>query len=635
MANNINNIKIGFNDINKIYLGSNKINKIYLGNTLIFSNTGSSSGGNNTNTVIGSTYLTLGNRTVGYVQDITGTTSNNAIIVSTASALSSAISNAKAGTTIYVKGGTYTVSDGLTISNSGSSGNPIVIKNYPEETPILTGTQVSISSGTKYVTFEGFKIQDLTQLDWDTCLSVGSGCSYITLRNLEITNIKSVTADNGCNPLVLYGDGSTPISNCLIENCYVHDCHTGWSEAITLNGNVTDCIVRNCCIDNTMNIGIDLAGNFSWTGTVGDANNQARNILVENNLVMNCQSPYATSAGLYCDGGRDNTFRYNVVYNCQCGIELGAEESGATVQNFHVYGNLIVDSGRSIGVGGYQSTSATHQNTWIYNNTIICGTSNEENYGLYLERTKNLYFVNNIVYGASGTELYTTSGNASNITLNGNCWYNGTKPSADSTGITSDPLFKNNNGSWTGNYNLQLTSPCINKGQTVSDMTLCGTTDINGNARANNTIDIGAFEYYDGSSSGGGNTGGGDTGGTGGSSSTNIIPLFSTWQQETGLSVSSISDYDIVFTAPSAWTGIYLWGSTIINNGQNITIGVSSISSNAEFAIMDANGTAVAVVTSSQLSQSVTVNGTSPFDIYITSSDTNQVTVVGAYIYIN
>lgn len=613
-------------NIGKVCVGNTNIIKVFIGNTLIFSNTGSGgSGDNNTDTVIGSTYLTLGNKIVGYVPDITGTTSDNAITVSTASALSSAISNAKAGTTIYVKGGTYTINGGLTISKSGSSGNPIVIKNYPGETPILTGTQISIASGTKYVTLEGFKIQDLTQLNWDTCLSVGSGCSYITLRNLEITNIKSVTADNGCNPLVLYGDSSTPISNCLIENCYVHDCHTGWSEAITLNGNVTDCIVRNCCINNTMNIGIDLAGNFSWTGTVGDANNQARNIIVENNLVMNCQSPYATSAGLYCDGGRDNTFRYNVVYNCQCGIELGAEESGATVQNFHVYGNLIIDSGRSIGVGGYQSTSATHQNTWIYNNTIICGTSNEENYGLYLERTKNLYFVNNIVYGASGTTLY-SSGNGSNVTLSGNCWYNGTKPSADSTGITSNPLFINNNGSWTGNYNLQSASSCINKGQTVSDITLCGTTDINGNARVNNIIDIGSFEYYDGNSSGED---------TGGSSSTNIIPLFNTWEQESGMTVSNISDYDITFTAPSAWTGIYLYGTTIISNGDTITIGCSNISSNAEFVIADANSNVIATVTSGQLSQTVVVNGTSPFDIWITSSDTNQVTIMGAYIYIN
>ena len=447
----------------------------------------------------GNTYLQLSKRLVGYKPVSDETVISGAVTVSTASELTTAISNANAGSTIYVKAGTYTFSGGLTINKSGTSGNYITIKNYPNEVPIIKGSSITFSSGTKYVNFEGFKIQDLTDLDWSACLTVANGCSYINLRNLEITNIKckpfNSSSSNGCNPLVLYGDGTTPISTCLIENCYIHDCDTGWSEAITLNGNVTDCIVRNCCVDNNNNIGIDLAGNFSWTGTVGDDTNQARNIIVENNLVMNCQSPYATSAGLYCDGGRDNTFRYNVIYNAQCGIELGAEETGATVQNFHVYGNLIINSGRSIGAGGYQTTSATHQNTWIYNNTIVCGNSNQENYGLILERTSNLHFVNNIVYGTNSTEFFEPGTNATNLTIANNCWYKtgGSKPTEDTTGIFADPLFINNDGLITGDYQLQESSPCNNSGQTKNSL-YTGDLDLNGNARVVGVIDIGAFE---------------------------------------------------------------------------------------------------------------------------------------------
>lgn len=445
------------------------------------------------------TYLQLGNRLIGYMAPSNETTISGATTVTTTTELTTAISNASAGSTIYVKAGTYIFSDGLAINKSGTSSNYITIKNYPNETPIISNSSITFESGTKYVNFEGFKIQDLTELDWGTCLTVANGCSYINLRNLEITNIKCKAFDssssNGCNPLVLYGNGITPISNCLIENCYVHDCDTGWSEAITLNGNVTDCVVRNCCVDNNKNIGIDLAGNFSWTGTVGDITNQARNTIVENNLVMNCQSPYATSAGLYCDGGRDITFRYNVIYNAQCGIELGAEESGATVQNFYVYGNLIIDSGRSIGAGGYQTTSATHKNTYIYNNTIVCGDNNAENYGLVLERTSNLHFVNNIIYGTSNSKLFEPGSNAKNLNIANNCWYKsgGSKPTEDTTGLFEDPLFINNNGLITGDYTLQESSSCVDSGIDSTEL-YRGNLDLNGNSRLVGIIDIGAFE---------------------------------------------------------------------------------------------------------------------------------------------
>lgn len=455
----------------------------------------------NTSVQLGDTYLILGNRIVGYKATSTEENISGTTVVSSESQLKTAISSASAGDTIYVRGGNYTISKGLSISKAGTSSEYITIKNYPNETPTFTGTAITFSSSCKYLNFEGFVIKDVANLDWGTCVCVSGGASHINLRNLEITNITcksfSSNSSNGCNPLVLYGDSSDSINNILIENCYVHDCDTGWSEAITCNGNVENCIIRNCTIDNNKNIGIDLAGNFSWTGTVGSSTNQARNILVENCLVMNCQSPYATSAGLYCDGGRDNTFRYNVLYNCQCGIELGAEEAGATVQNFHVYGNLIIDCGRSIGVGGYQTTSATHQNSYIYNNTIICGNSNAENYGLMLERTSNVKFVNNIVYGSRGTTLY-SSGSGTNVTLQGNCWYksSGNKPSQDASGIFANPLFINNTGSFNGNYNLSSTSPCKNNGVSATTEYI-GDVDLNGNARINGVLDIGAFEYYD------------------------------------------------------------------------------------------------------------------------------------------
>lgn len=422
---------------------------------------------------------------------------SNYVTVNTASALTSAISNATAGQTIYVRGGTYSLGT-LNISKAGTSSNYITVKNYPNETPVITGSKINFTSSCKYLNFEGFLIKDLTNLDWDTCVSFNSGSSYINFRNNEITNIKCKSADNGCNPLVLYGDSATnSINNINVENNYIHDCSTGWSEAITCNGNVEYCNIVQNTVDNNGNIGIDLAGNFSWTGTVGSSTNQARFITVARNLVSNCNSTYATSAGLYCDGGRDNIFEYNVVYHCQCGIELGAEEGGATVENFHVRNNLVIDCGRSIGIGGYQSTSATHRNTYVYNNTFIGGTWYKEKYMVFLENTSNVNMHNNIFYAQSENKLLANNG-GSDLKFDYNCWYHPSSSLPSQEGahsFKSDPLFVNNTNTLDGDYSLKSSSPCIDKGINAG-ANYTTNHDITGANRIyNNAIDIGCYEY--------------------------------------------------------------------------------------------------------------------------------------------
>lgn len=438
------------------------------------------------------------NRIVGYRKEDRLTPKEGSIVCNTASDVVSAISNAVAGQTIYLRQGIYTFPSTLTIGCKGTADSWISIESYPGETAIISNSTINFTSSAKYVSFAHLIVSDLHDLHWGSAVRVSGGASFINLHDLEIYNINCreiIGSDtSGCNPLVIYGDSSTPITNIAIHNCFIHDCDTGWSEALTLNGNVENCTISNCTIMDITNIGIDFAGNYEWTGTVGDPNNQTRFCTVENCLIMNCQSPYATSAGLYSDGARDNTFRYNVIYNCQCGIELGSEQPGSVSENFHIYNNLIIDSGRCIGIGAYLETGAQNRNGYIYNNTFVCGDSNKENYGLYVERTDNVNFYNNIVYGTPNTKLF-SNGYNSKVNMGNNCWYQlgGSKPSSDSTGIFADPLFKANNLTIYGNYQVMDNSPCINRGINASETTV-GVLDLNGNLRTNGVIDIGAFE---------------------------------------------------------------------------------------------------------------------------------------------
>ena len=441
----------------------------------------------------------LGDRTVGANLDISSESPlTDAVIVNNATELLAKINTLQPGQTMYLREGVYTLNAVCYANIAGTETQPITIKNYPGERPTIIKNGFAFVSPSKYVTLEGIKFKDMT-LEWGFALKIDGGVTHFTLNKLIFTNIKcTVDAEgnkSGCNPIVIYGDNNTGgnINNVTVENCYIFNCDTGWSESITLNGNTSECIVRNNTINNNGNIGIDLAGNFQWTGTVGDPTNQSRNNIVENNLVMNCQSPIATSAGIYCDGGRDNEFRYNVIYGCQCGFEMGAEEPGSTVENFHIHNNLIINCGRAIGIGGYLETSATHQNSYIYNNTIICDDSNRENYGLYVERSANVNFVNNIVVGTENTTLFSNNYN-SEVNLSNNCWYkpNGSKPAGDTTGLFTNPLFKNNTGTLDGEYRVLSYSPCIDAGMNNQQYT--SLVDITNRQRTVNTTDIGAFE---------------------------------------------------------------------------------------------------------------------------------------------
>ena len=438
------------------------------------------------------------NRIVGYRKQDHTTSVEGAVICSTVNAATTAIANAVAGQTIYLRQGIYTFPSTLTISCKGSENNWINIESYPGETAIISGSTINFTSSAKYISFSHFTVSDLSDLHWGSAIRVSGGASYIDLHDLEIYNIncREIVGEDtsGCNPLVIYGDSSTPITNINVHNCLIHDCDTGWSEALTLNGNVENCTISNCTIKDITNIGIDFAGNYEWTGTVGDPNNQTRFCVVENCLVMNCQSPYATSAGLYSDGARDNTFRYNVIYNCQCGIELGSEQPGSVSENFHIHNNLIIDSGRCIGIGAYLSTGAQNRNGYIYNNTFVCGDNNKENYGLYVERTDNVNFYNNIVYGTPNTRLF-SNGYNSNVNMGNNCWYQsgGTKPTNDTTGIFADPMFINNTLTIEGDYRVLDASPCVNAGIQIGTEH-ASELDLNGNARICSIIDIGAFE---------------------------------------------------------------------------------------------------------------------------------------------
>jgi len=92
-----------------------------------------------------------------------------------------------AGDTVYLRGGTYTDKH-MVIKSSGNAGNPIIITNYPGETPILNGVDqtgygiiaggISTNFRVNYVNISGITIHDY-----------GNGILVREATNVHISNV--------------------------------------------------------------------------------------------------------------------------------------------------------------------------------------------------------------------------------------------------------------------------------------------------------------------------------------------------------------------------------------------------------------------------------------------------------------
>ncbi|MEH7314466.1 hypothetical protein V7115_26040, partial [Priestia megaterium] len=123
----------------------------------------------------------------------------------------------------------------------------------------------------------------------------------------------------------------------------------GFSEALTLNGNVKDFIVNANTIRNVDNIGIDVIG-FEKVAPI-EKYDRAREGLISENHIYNVSSysnpayKYEYSAGgIYVDGGKDVIIEHNVSSHNDLGIEIASEHYGKQTSNVQVIRNMIYEN---------------------------------------------------------------------------------------------------------------------------------------------------------------------------------------------------------------------------------------------------------------------------------------------------
>ena len=335
-----------------------------------------------------------------------------------------AADTARAGSTIYVRGGIYEELVSIKASGDVSDGF-ITFRSYPGETAILDASHLTPSGRTgvltiqnkSYVRIEGFEIRNfrtaehrLSPLGINV---IGSG-SHIELLKNNVHHIENNfegrdAPGQGGNAfgIAVYGtDAKTPITDLIIDGNEVHHLKTGSSESLVVNGNVTNFrITRNVVHDNN-NIGIDVIG-FERTAP-DPAVDQARDGIVSGNLVYSITSrgnpAYRndeSSDGIYVDGGTRILIERNIIHNVDFGIELASEHKDRATSYITARNNLVYHCHTAgVSIGGYASERGHTVHSTVVNNTLYENDTSATGSGefqMQWNMADNI-FENNIVY---------------------------------------------------------------------------------------------------------------------------------------------------------------------------------------------------------------------------------------------
>ncbi|MCR5273285.1 MAG: right-handed parallel beta-helix repeat-containing protein [Lachnospiraceae bacterium] len=344
-----------------------------------------------------------------YYVSTDGSNSNKGTKAKPFKTISYGIKKLKAGDTLYIRKGTY--KEKLNIKKKGKSNKYITISSYKKEKVVISGkgksspTLMSIKNSS-YVYVNGLTFTDATGAD--SCgIYVGNASHHIVLSKNTIKDIdcgSSGTSSQDCaNGILIYGSSSKSIHDVWVYKNEIYDLNTGWAEALSVTANCRKINVLSNTVKNITNIGIDFSGNYGYCKTA--SKDFPTDCVIANNTVTKCVSPYATSYGIYVDGGQDITVKNNTVSKCSGGIEIGAEQKpkkdaystgSITVKNNTVKYNKEC----GISIGGYQKNLGWVKNVTVTGNKF---TNNGKNDSMItLSKCKNITFRGNTFKNTSG-----------------------------------------------------------------------------------------------------------------------------------------------------------------------------------------------------------------------------------------
>ncbi|MDW8394556.1 MAG: choice-of-anchor Q domain-containing protein [Chitinophagales bacterium] len=457
-----------------------------------------------------------------YYVSTAGNDANDGKTLSTAwRTIQKAANTAGAGSTIYIRGGTY--NERISVNKSGNATKGyITYMPYQGEYVIVDATGKTGNSDNvfylynrSYIRITGLEIRNNTvpaNKDGAGIFIEGKG-SYLEIRKCTIHHMLGTNA----MAITVYGTNKkSAIQNLVIDSNWVYNCEPAPSEAITLNGNVRLFQVTNNIVHDVNNIGIDFIGGEGICPNA--ANDNARNGLCANNIVYRARSNYGGgyAAGIYIDGGDSIIVERNRIFECDLGLEVGCENANNVAAYNIIRNNIIYNNdkrGLSFGGYNYPHTGKVEYcqflNNTLYHNDVLNTGEGELfiEYANHCTVKQNIivgngvsYLMNFYVTGTTGNQFnyncyYTTSGSPKFI--HNNIYYssfsayqNGS--GQDAQGMFAHPALANPSAF---DFHLLAASPCIDAGD-PSFVPSAGEKDFYGNNRViGSRVDIGASEF--------------------------------------------------------------------------------------------------------------------------------------------
>lgn len=307
--------------------------------------------------------------------------------------VSKAFLTAKAGDTVYFRGGTYSITSKIYTSsgNDGTAAAPITFKNYSNETVTINGN----CGGASIFGIE----QSYIYVDGLNFVSPGfsaEGAIFYIAENSDATNFKATNCNFTITSYVS-GDNvaairlqSSRARNALIKNCNFAGPNNNCGVQII---RTTSCVIENCVFRNLnkgimmkhsntlVDTGISFSKNVFYNCAYGIASisNYAK---IENNLLIGCSMLFGDDGGMG-DGyvGADyNTINHNTLYNGRIDFEYQTNLSDPNkgclhniVTNniimlttyFHPYSDIAADIKSDYNL--YSTPSSVLQNRITYN----------------------------------------------------------------------------------------------------------------------------------------------------------------------------------------------------------------------------------------------------------------------------
>jgi len=133
----------------------------------------------------------------------TGSDSNTGTMASPYKTIEKAVSVVKAGETIYVRGGTYSLNAVITLGKSGTAGAGISLLAYPGEKPVLDFSGQTLGGSNRGIVLTGswwhIKGLDITGAGDNGMLITGGTNSTVELCNLYRNRDSGMQLDNGAS----------------------------------------------------------------------------------------------------------------------------------------------------------------------------------------------------------------------------------------------------------------------------------------------------------------------------------------------------------------------------------------------------------------------------------------------------